>query len=107
MSTNNRRILVIGLALTLLVAAGVAQFSSSAPDGLERVAEQEGFAATAQDHDLANSPLADYDTDVTSSSQINTALAAVAGVALTFVIGIGIFWLARRSDRSRPESTAS
>ncbi|MDJ0925079.1 MAG: PDGLE domain-containing protein [Acidimicrobiia bacterium] len=105
MSGNNRRFLLGGIVVTLLVAVVVTQFSSSDPDGLEYVAEQEGFADTAEEHDLTEGPLADYTTDVTSNSRANTAIAAVAGVGLTLIIGYGVFWLARRSNRSRPEST--
>lgn len=101
---RDRRIFAVGLVAALLIAVVVAQFASSDPDGLEYVAEQEGFAETATDHDLAEAPLADYGEDLTSNSWLNTAVAGVAGVMMTLAIGYGLFWLVRRGSRDRPES---
>jgi hypothetical protein len=103
---RDRRIFVVGLIATLLVAVVVAQFASSEPDGLEYVAEQEGFAETAAEHDLSGAPLADYGEELTSSSWVNTAVAGVVGVLLTLAIGYGLFWLTRRMNRNRPESAS-
>ena len=102
--TRDRRIFVVGLVAALLVAVIVAQFASSDPDGLEFVAEQEGFLETAKDHDLAAAPLADYGENVSDNSWLNTAVAGAVGVLLTLAIGYGLFWVARRTNRNRPES---
>ena len=106
MSSNKKRFLLAGLAVTLIVAVVVTQFASSDPDALEHVAEQEGFAATAEEHDLAEGPLADYSAEVSSNQGVNTAVAAVAGTLLTLDIGYSVFWMARRSNRDRSGSTA-
>ena len=71
---RDRRIFAMGLIAALLVAVVVAQFASSEPDGLEFVAEREGFGEAAADHDLSEAPLADYGEDLTSSSWLNTIL---------------------------------
>lgn len=104
MNRNNRMILLVGLIVTIAVAVVVAQFASSSPDGLEYVAEQQGFAETAEDHDLSEAPLAYYGEELTSSRTLNTAVAGLAGVLVTLGIGYGVFWLARKSNRDRPES---
>ena len=49
-----------GLAVALLLAFVVSPWASSEPDGLERVAIDQGFADNATDHATAGSPLADY-----------------------------------------------
>ncbi|MDJ0497180.1 MAG: PDGLE domain-containing protein [Acidimicrobiia bacterium] len=103
--TRDRRIFVVGLVAALLVAVVVAQFASSDPDGLEYVAEQEGFLETAEDHALAGAPLADYGENVSDNSWLNTALAGTVGVLLTLAIGYGFFWVARRTNGNRPESS--
>ncbi|HEY9558798.1 MAG TPA: PDGLE domain-containing protein [Acidimicrobiales bacterium] len=87
---------VAGLVVTLLLAAGVSQLASSEPDGLERVAEDEGFSDAAEEHDLAGSPLADYGVEGVDDDRLGTALAGGAGVVVTLAVGGGIFWLARR-----------
>ena len=101
---DTRRIFVLGLIAALLVAVVVAQFASSSPDGLEYVAEQEGFAETAADHDLADSPLADYGENLSDDSGLNTAVAGLVGTLLTLALGYGVFWVARRTNRTTPTS---
>jgi hypothetical protein len=102
---DTRRIFLIGLLVTLVVAVIVSQFASSSPDGLEHVADQQGFAANATDHDLSDSPLADYGDNLTGNSGVNTAVAGAAGVLITLALGYGVFWLvARRSDETPRES---
>src|SRR3546814_4253661 len=64
---------VAGLVVTLLLAAGVSQLASSEPDGLERVAEDEGFSDAAEEHDLAGSPLADYGVEGVDRSEEHTS----------------------------------
>ena len=99
MDRRTRIFLAVGLLVAFVVAAGVSQLSSDDPDGLEFVAEQEGFADTADDHALEDAPLADYGQDLTGNSLLDTAIAGVAGVTVTLLIGLGVFWLARRTRR--------
>jgi PDGLE domain len=80
-----------GLAVTLVVAVVISQFASGNPDGLEYVAEQEGFIDSAEDHTLSDAPLADYGGE----SRTNLAIAGLAGVVVTLGIGYGVFWLAK------------
>jgi hypothetical protein len=96
---RNRRLFIIGLLVAVAVAVIAAQFASSDPDGLEYVAEQEGFAETAEDHALGDGPLADYGENLTNSSRVNTALAGLLGTLATLGVGYGVFWLARRTRR--------
>lgn len=95
---SSRNLFLIGLAVAILVAVGVSQLASDQPDGLEFVAEQEGFLDTAEDHDLADTPLADYGEGLTGNDALNTAIAGLAGVLVTLGLGYGVFWLARRRD---------
>ncbi len=104
---SNRTFYLI-LALTaLLVAAVVALFASSAPDGLEKVAEDVGFAEAAQDSAAAGSPLADYEVPAAASpdSPVNRAFAGVVGVALTAGVAFAVFGaLARSRARAAQEA---
>lgn len=101
---DTKRILLVGLLVAIIVAVVVAQFASSSPDGLEHVADQQGFAESAADHGLSGSPLADYGENLTDNNKLNTAIAGLAGVVITFALGYGIFWLSKRTDRTPPES---
>lgn len=82
----------VGLVVAIAVGAGVSQLSSKDPDGLEFVAEQQGFADTAEDHGLSEVPLAAYG----GGWGLNRAIAGVAGVLVTLGLGWTIFWFARR-----------
>jgi len=101
---DNKRLLLVVLLITVIVAVIIAQFASSSPDGLEHVADQQGFADSATDHNLSGSPLADYGENLTGNDNLNTALAGLAGVVITFALGYGVFCLAKRTDRTPPES---
>ena len=92
-----RRLWLLGLLVTLLLAAVVSAYASSSPDGLERVAEDEGFVATAEDHALSGSPLADYEVDDVDDDRLAVGAAGAAGVAVTLGAAGGLLWLLRRN----------
>jgi hypothetical protein len=90
---SNRAFYLIMAGAAVLVAAVLALFASSAPDGLERVAEDVGFADTAQDSAVSGSPLADYELPAaqTPDSPLNRAFAGVVGVAVTAGVAFALF----------------
>jgi hypothetical protein len=97
MSFNRNTVLLIGaIAAILITGVVLSQFSSGDPDGLEYVAEQQGFDDSAESHSLESSPLAGYG----DSSVAGTAIAAVVGVGLTAGIGFGLFWLLRKKPET-------
>jgi cobalt/nickel transport system permease protein len=69
-----------------LLVTVVAPRVSSDPDGLERVAIDQGFAAEAEDGALGDSPLAGYGSDTTGEG-VGTVAAGLIGLAVTFVAG--------------------
>ncbi|WP_320065058.1 PDGLE domain-containing protein [Micromonospora sp. RTGN7] len=103
--------IVGGLLVALLLAGVVSNYASSHPDGLDSSllkgctvnAEDEitGGSCPAQqarDHELADSPLADYGIRGLDNDFLSTGLSGVLGVLLTFAVGGGVFWLLRRRD---------
>ncbi len=104
MNRSVTRLFVIGLLVTVVVAVVVSQFASPHPDGLEYVAEEQGFLDTAEDHALGDLPLADYGANLTDDDRVNTAVAGLVGLLLTLLLGYGVFALARRTGSG---STAS
>lgn len=93
----------VGLLITVLVAVVLSQFASSEPDGLEYVAEDQGFADTAEDHDLADAPLADYGENLGSDPAFSTGVAGLVGVVAALGIGFGLFWLIRAPSPDSPD----
>lgn len=91
---------VIGLVIAVGLVMVVAPMASSDPDGLERVAEDQGFADAARDHDLAGAPLADYGVDGIHDEARATGASGTIGLVLTFAIGSGLFWALRVWRRS-------
>jgi cobalt/nickel transport protein len=98
--SGSRLFVVAGLLVATGLALFVSPLASSEPDGLERVAENAGFASTADDHALENGPVADYSVRGIDDERWSTAVSGLIGVLITFGIGLGVFALLRR--RSRP-----
>ncbi len=85
----------VGLAVALALVFFVAPFASSDPDGLERVAIDQGFSAGAQDPPIGG-PLADYGLSGLESDQVGTMLAGAIGVFVVFGLGLGLVSVIRR-----------
>jgi PDGLE domain len=106
-SSNLRMFLLGGLLVAIGLATLVSGFASSAPDGLNKVAEDHGFAASAKEHLFENGPLAGYAVKGVNNDRLSTALAGLIGVLVTFGVGLALFALLRamRPDRDRSEPT--
>lgn len=104
MKTNTKIFLAAALLIGIALAVFVSPLASGSPDGLEKVAEEEGFADTATDHQLADSPLADYGIEGVDDENLSTGASGFIGVLLTFGVGLAIFGAARvlRSDEPGP-----
>ncbi len=103
-------------AVVALVLAGVlSYFADSDPDGLDsatlkgcEVVETDAgeeltgdcIARNAQDHHLADGPLADY---ALGGDDRFTGVAGVLGVLATAVVAGGLFWLLRRRTPERTD----
>lgn len=93
-----RRITLIALAVAVVLAAAAAPFASSAPDGLERVAERHGFAdagrlARVQEHAAAPG----YAFPGVGDPRLATGLAGLAGTLLVVVLAGGLVSIRRRA----------
>ena len=96
-------LVVGGLALSLFVAGFLSFYASSSPDGLERVADDTGFAGTAADSANAALPTADYGIAGVNDAHLSTGLAGILGVIAVAVIVFGLFLLfARRRKPVAP-----
>ena len=97
MSGVPTRLVLAGLLIATVLLAGVVSFyASSDPDGLERVAEDKGFASTESGHASAGSPLSDYAVAGVEDERLSGGLAGVAGVAVVLLLTAGIAYAVRR-----------
>jgi len=97
---------VLGLGVALMFAFFVSPLASSEPDGLERVAIDQGFEGQAETHAMAGGPLADYAVTGVDNSWLSTGLSGVIGVVLCFLVGAALI-LVIRAVRSRGRSDTS
>jgi cobalt/nickel transport system permease protein len=90
------RAVILAGAVAALVLAGIVSFvADDNPDGLEYVAGQQGFLATARDHLFGGLALADYG----AVGGIPVGVAGVLGVLVTIAVGWALFrWATRHSD---------
>ncbi len=99
-SKRNRGFLLGSLVFALILAGIVSFYASSKPDGLEKVAEDEGFLSSAQDHSLGDSPLADYATAGIDNARLSVGVAGILGVVITLLIGAALFYIISRRSRA-------
>jgi hypothetical protein len=92
--TRTRALLLVGFLVALGLAGGVSYYASNAPDGLTKVAADQGFDG-AQDHPLADSPVAGYEVRGVHDGRLSGGLAGVAGVLVTLAIGGLLFRVVR------------
>jgi cobalt/nickel transport protein len=97
-----RRLVLLGLGLSVLLAVVVSSFAATSPDGLEHVAHQLGFSSSATAHQTADSPLADYGTRGISHGGLSTAVAGLIGVGVVGVLAFGLMYLLRSRGPKRP-----
>ena len=98
---SRRTLVLVGLLVALVLAGGVSYWASSAPDGLNKVAADQGFDKGAKDHHLDDSPFAGYETGGAGDGPLSGGLAGVVGVAVTFLLVGGLVWGVRRRTGSR------
>ncbi|SED20088.1 energy-coupling factor ABC transporter permease [Streptomyces sp. TLI_105] len=95
----------IGGVVTALVLAGFVSFYASAsPDGLEKVAADQGIDKNVEEHAAADSPLADYGVKGIEAPRLSGGLAGAIGVGATLAVGTGAFWVVRRRKTAALEA---
>ena len=95
-----------GLVLAAVLALFASPFASSAPDGLESVAEKQGFMAAASETPVwARSLFPDYRVKTVASEQAATGLAGLIGTMLVFACGyLAIRFLVREPGTRDPSN---
>ena len=98
---------IIGLGLSLIIAFFLSQLASNCPDGLEKIAEDQGFPDNTDNVVLwKDSPAPDYIIPGLKSEGLATGAAGVAGTLA--VAGLGFIvsrfiGLKRRKDNPNPD----
>jgi hypothetical protein len=89
-------IIAIGLAIAVVVVL-FSPWASSHPDGLERVAEDEGFIEEAKDPPYE--VIADYVFPGVENEKVATILSGLIGIAIVAGLVFAYVYLTRRFSR--------
>lgn len=98
---SHKGLLLAGLLLAFVLAGFLSGYASGSPDGLEKVAGDEGFLDAGTDSVVANFPLADYAVAGIDNERLAGGLAGIIGVLLTVAVGTLIFWAVSQLARGR------
>lgn len=98
MKKSTKVLIIVGLAVSLLLGGVVSYWASSHPDGLEWVAEEEGFLDTATENETQKdlAPIPDYEAPGVEGGFLKVSLAGVIGTLVCFGVAFGIGWLIKR-----------
>ena len=88
-----RRFTILALALAIGLGAAFSPFASAAPDGLNKVAERQGFDARARSQ---RAPIAGYAVPGVRDARLAKGLAGFAGTLGVFVLAAGAAAVLRR-----------
>ncbi|MFH9437590.1 energy-coupling factor ABC transporter permease [Streptomyces rochei] len=104
---SRRGLWITGLVTSVVLAGFVSFYASADPDGLEKVAADQGIDRKTEEHASADSPLADYGVEDIADARLSGGLAGVIGVGVTVVAGSAVFWAVRRrrTDDTSPADT--
>jgi hypothetical protein len=90
---------VLALALAVGLATAASPYASSAPDGLERVADDKAFLDQGGLHSIQeDSPMPDYAFPGVENERLATGLAGFLGTLGVFALGYGLALVIRRRD---------
>ncbi|MEU0276514.1 energy-coupling factor ABC transporter permease [Streptomyces sp. NPDC006307] len=103
---STKKVWATGLVTALALAGVVSFYASASPDGLEKVAADQGIDQKVEDHAAKDSPLADYGVSGVTNARLSGGLAGTIGVGATVAVGTGVFWAVRRR-RSASEATTA
>ena len=97
---TTRRLVVVGILVSLFLAGVVSFYASTHPDGLAFVAGEKGFLHSAGAHASDDLPFAGYATRGVENARLSRGIAGIVGATLVFVLAGGLFVLVRRRDDS-------
>ncbi len=101
---NWAMLIAVGVGIALIVTL-FSPFASGSPDGLERVAEDEGFIEEGRD--APYEVIADYVFPGIENEAVATILAGMIGVLIVAGLGLGVGALMNRTAKARRAEATS
>jgi hypothetical protein len=97
---STRTLVVAGVLVALLLAGVVSFYASSAPDGLNRVAEDQGISRAERDHPGSDGPMAGYRARGVENDRLSGLVAGVSGALVVLALFGGLTFVLRRRKES-------
>lgn len=93
---STKALVITGLLVALVLAGVVSYYASNSPDGLNRVATDQGFSKAQKAHASDGSPLAGYATKGVDNPRLSGGIAGVAGSVVVLLLAGGVTFVVRR-----------
>jgi len=97
---STKAVAVVVLLVALALAGVVSFYADSDPDGLTKVADDQGFSQTEKAHHTGDGPLAGYDAGFINNGRLSGGVAGVAGVLVVLGLAGGLAYAVRRREPS-------
>jgi hypothetical protein len=91
----------LALVVVLLLGGVVSHYASRSPDGLSRVADDQGISRVQKQHAADDSPLAGYSVRGLGDDRLSRGIAGVVGVGVVLLLGTGLTRVVRRRADAR------
>jgi cobalt/nickel transport protein len=92
----HKKEIFVGLMTALVLALLISPFASPWPDGLERVAKDQGFLEKGEGPPVLAAPVPDYSFPGICNKKWATSIAGLLGTLAMFGIGCGVAALLKR-----------
>jgi len=89
----NRKEILVGLLIALVIGGLISLFASFSPDGLEKVAQDKGFLHFGEIDSALKAPFAGYMVPKIPSDKTANSLAGIFGTLIVFAV---TYFLARQ-----------
>ncbi len=93
-----------GIVISLFIAGFVSYYASSSPDGLIKVAGDQGFLDSATDSANAGLPTAGYGIEGVDSERLSVGLAGILGVVVIAIVAFGLFYFLGRGKKESADA---
>jgi len=91
-----KKIIFLGILISVFFAFFISPFASTSPDGLEKVAKDKGFVKLAEGKGVLKCLMPDYTVPGIKNEKLSTSVAGFAGTILTFGFAFALGYILKR-----------
>lgn len=98
-----KKIIIIGILISVTLAFFFSPYASKSPDGLEKVAEDKGFLHKGEGKEVFTSPIPDYTIPKIKNERLSTSVAGLIGTLITFSFAYGIGYYLKKKNKKEKQ----